>query len=71
MSKKYVLNLGTKKYHMIDMCCHSKNYRKDDPNFKEYEKEDEIVREYQNYVSKCKICFKNKQEDEVKWKEKK
>ena len=63
MSKKYLLNLGTKNYHMIDMCFHSKNYRKDDPNFKEYEKEDEIVREYQNYVSKCKICFKNKQED--------
>ncbi len=52
--------MGTKKYHIIGKCCHSKNYWKNDPNFKEYETEDEVIREHQNYVSKCKICFKNK-----------
>lgn len=60
MSKKYVLNVGTKKYHIIGGCCNSKKYPKNDPNFKEYEKEDEIIKEYQNYVSRCKTCFRNK-----------
>lgn len=60
MSKKYVLNIKTKKYHIIGECCHSKNYQRSDPNFKEYETEDKIIKEHQNYVSKCKICFKDR-----------
>ena len=60
MVKKYVLNVKTKKYHLINGCCHSRNYLKSDANMKEYGTEEDIIKEYQNYVSRCKICFKNK-----------
>lgn len=60
MKKKYVLNVGTMKYHIIGNCYHSMHYPKNDSRFKEYETEDDIIKEYQHYVSKCIICFKNK-----------
>ncbi len=60
MGKKYVLNVKTKTYHIIDGCHHSRQYPKNDHNFEEYSTEDQIIKKYQHYVSKCKICFKNK-----------
>ncbi len=60
MEKKYVLNTKTKKYHIINGCRYSKNYLKSDTYMKEYYSEEDIIAENQNYVSRCKTCFKNK-----------
>ena len=60
MPKKYVLNIKTTKYHIINGCKNARQYSKNDPNMKEYVAEEDIIAEHQNYVSRCKICFKNK-----------
>lgn len=57
---KYVLNLRTKVYHIIGGCCHSKQYPKTDKELKEYKAEEDIIKEHQNYVCRCKICFRGK-----------
>lgn len=60
MKKKYVLNVKSKTYHIIGGCTHSKQYSKNSYEMKEYCTEDEIIAENQNYVHRCKICFRNK-----------
>ena len=55
---KYLYNKVTKKLHIINGCCHSRNNNLNDTNIKFYKSEDECVKEHQTYFAKCKLCFK-------------
>lgn len=56
MKEKYVLNTNTKTLHIVN-CCHHSNGLWGKEFFRT---EDEAISKYQNYMKKCKLCFKNK-----------
>ena len=58
--KKYALNKNTGKLHIIGGCCHSKNVKKTSIDFELFKTEDDAISKHQNYISRCKICFKGR-----------
>lgn len=60
--KRYVLNKNTDKLHIIDGCHHSKReyVERDKYTFELFETEDDAISKHQNYIGRCKICFKDR-----------
>lgn len=56
---KYVLNIGTNTLHIQNKCCHSKINNENDLNYKFYNFESDVIKENQNYIKRCKICFRD------------
>jgi len=57
---KYLLNTKTKKCHLKDGCHIVRFWKGSASNYKCYETEENIIKDYQQCVSKCKFCFKDK-----------
>lgn len=56
-TKKYVLNTNTNTLHIFNGCYHSRTIS---PENKTYNTEDEAIANNQNYIKRCKICFRGR-----------
>lgn len=57
--KKYVLNTRTSKLHIYGKCCKARNILESDSGYKFYNYEEDVIKENQNYIARCKNCFRN------------
>lgn len=55
MKSKYILNTLTNTLHIYNKCCHSMHISS---TMKIYETKDQVIKENQNYIKECKLCFR-------------
>lgn len=62
MAQQYLLNIKNGTLHIFNThsCYFSKNINRSDTNLKFYNNEDSAIAENQNYIKRCKNCFKNR-----------
>ena len=58
--EKYALNKNTGKLHIVNGCRHSQNAQKFKDTFELFKTEDDAISKHQNYIGRCKLCFKNR-----------
>lgn len=53
----YILNVNTNTLHIKGGCYHTKG---NNPDWKFFETEDEVVSKEKRYIKNCKLCYKGR-----------